>query len=132
MIEKMLNPGIVGIPCRRDTKFPAAIFSQKFSRPIAHIERRSRNDEIGFEVFVRIIEEGAFVVPFDLRAVDSPDREIYLGKAPDSLIAFLPVNRNVVHLSLMSGNELFRLDKHSARTTARVKDPAFLGFKYFD
>ena len=61
----MLYPGEVRIASGRSTVLPARILAQRFAAPVVIVKGRIREDEIGFQVFVRIILERAFAI--DLR-----------------------------------------------------------------
>src|SRR6059036_3554891 len=50
----MLNPGVVGVVHRRHPEFPAHVLPQIFAAPIAHVERRVGENEIGLEVGMQI------------------------------------------------------------------------------
>ncbi len=53
----MLNPGVVGVVHRRVAVFPAGVFPQPLAAPVAHIEGRIGEDEIGPKVFVQVVVE---------------------------------------------------------------------------
>jgi hypothetical protein len=96
VIDKVLNPGIVGVTGRRDAEFPAGVIPEQFAGPIGIIKWRISQDKIGFEVFVSVIEERTFVVPFDVGAVNTLNGKVEFGQAPGGLVGFLTVNRNQV------------------------------------
>jgi hypothetical protein len=92
MVEELLYPGIIGIACRWNAVFPSAILAQQIAAPVAVVEGWIGDDIIGFQVFVNIVEEGALVVPFNLRAVYASYSEVHFAQSPGGLIALLPVN----------------------------------------
>ena len=128
VVQEVLDPGVVGVSRRRGAEFPAAVLSQQFARPVGIVEGRIGDDEIGLEV----VEEGTFVVPLHLRAVDSAYGEVHLAKAPGGEVRFLAVDGDVVHPPLSGLNKFFRLHEHAARTAAGVENTAFVWFEHFD
>src|SRR5690606_1853041 len=127
----MLDPGIIGISGGWCAVLPTTISTEQVATPITHIKRWIGYNVIGFQVFVGIVEKRPFVVPFHLRAVDSPDREVHLCQSPGGLVTFLSVYGNIVYFSLMVFHKFLRLYKHTARTTAGVKHTSFIGFQHF-
>ena len=93
---------------------------------------------------MRIVEKGAFIVPFDIGAVDPANGKVHFGKTPGGLVGLLPVNGDQVGgieadavaflfiMILVSGNKLLALHKHAARAAARVENAAFVGFQHFN
>ena len=91
-----------------------------------------------------VVEERAFVVPFNVRAIDTLNGKIEFRQTPGGLVGFLTVNRNQVGgiqtytvgflfvVVLMGSDELFALHEHAAGTAAGVENPAFVGFQHFD
>ena len=101
MIEEVLDPGVVGVARRGRAVLPPAVLAQKFAAPVGVVEGRVGDDEIRLEVLVRVVQEGAFVVPFDLRAVDAANGEVHLGQPPGGLVALLAVDGDVVDAALV-------------------------------
>ena len=126
----MLNPSEVGIACRRHSILPACIAAQLVAAPVAVVERRICHHEVGLHIAVRIVEERTFGVPLHLRGIYSTDGKVHLAQSPGGLVAFLPVNRNVLYPSLMLLHKLFALHKHTARTAAWVEHPAFVRLQH--
>jgi hypothetical protein len=58
MIDKVLNPSIVGVAIGRLAKLPAWVFLQELARPIADVERRIGEYVVGLEVGAEVAEEG--------------------------------------------------------------------------
>jgi len=93
---------------------------------------------------VQVVEEGALIVPPDIRAVDPADGEVHFGEAPGGLVGLLTVdgdhvgrvNRDTVAVAfllivvLVGLDELLALHEHTARPAAGVEDPAFIGFEH--
>ena len=101
MKYKVLDPGKVGIASWRRAELPAAITAKLVAAPIAIVERWIGNNVIGPEVFVGVVEERAFVVPFNLRAVDAANGEVHLGQPPGRLVALLSEDGNVIDAALV-------------------------------
>jgi len=57
-MDKMLQPGIIGVTDRRQSVLPANVIAQLLAVPITHIERRVSQNEVGFEIRMAVIEEG--------------------------------------------------------------------------
>lgn len=130
VVDEMLQPGEIGVARRRRAVLPACVAAQLLAAPVADVERRIGDDEIGFEVLVRVVQERAFVVPFDLRAVDAADGEVHFRQPPGGLVAFLSVNGNVADAALMFFDEFFRLHEHAAGAAARIEYPALVWFEH--
>ena len=128
----MLYPCIVGIPHRGNAVLPATVGAQQVPTPVTHVERRIGNDVIGLQILVGIVQERSFVVPFDLRTVNSPDGQVHLAQAPGGLVTLLSVYGNVICSSSVFRYEFLRLHEHASRATARVKDPALEGLQHLD
>ena len=77
-----------------------------------------------------IVQEGAFVVPQYLRAVDGPDGKVHLGQPPGGLVALLPVQAQVLKHALMLAHKLLALDEHAAAAAAGVHHPATEGLQH--
>ena len=54
-MDEMLNPSVVGVVNRWDTVFPAGVLMQAFAAPVAHVEWRIGENEIGPQVFVQVV-----------------------------------------------------------------------------
>ena len=88
-------------------------------------------DEIGFEILVSIVVEGAFTVPDDV-GFNAANGEIHFAEAPSGLVGFLAVDAEVGAAPAMSFREFFGLHEHAAGAAAGVKDAAFVGLNHFD
>ena len=71
VVRKVLQPGEVGIARRRCAVLPTVIAAQQRAAPITDVEWRVGDDEVGFQVFVSVVEKGAFVVLFHLRRINA-------------------------------------------------------------
>jgi len=131
VMDEVLDPGEVGVAGRRHTKLPANVFFEAFTAPIAVIERRIGEEEIGFEVLVRVIVERALAVPGDV-GLDATNGEVHLAEPPGGLIGFLAVDAEVGAASAVGFDEFFGLHEHAARPATRVKDAAFVRLDHFD
>ena len=110
-VSKVLKPGIIGITRRRYAVFPAAVVAQVFAAPIAYIKRRIGQDKIKFNIFVFkfVIQKGIAQLQLGINAADG---EVHSGQAQGRGVRFLPVNRNILDITLMIERQIFR----SART----------------
>ena len=131
MIEEMLDPGVVGIPGGRGAVLPATVATELIAGPVAVVEGRVGDNEVGFQVFVGVVEEGAFVVPPNLGGVDAPDGEVHLGQPPGGEITFLSVDGDIVYPALVVLDEFFGLNEHASGAAAGVEYPAFVGLEHF-
>src|SRR6266568_5929141 len=102
----MLNPGKVGVACRRYAIFPANVVAQAVATPIAVIERRIGEDEVGFEVFVQVILEGVCVVGTQV-SFDASNSQIHLSQAPRRRVCLLSKNGEVAEADSVYLDELF-------------------------
>ena len=103
----MLNPGVVGVVHRRHPEFPAHVLPQVFAAPIAHVERRIGENEIGLEVGMQIRAEAVGVARAEI-GVNAANGEIHPRQFPGGVVGFLPVNRDVAHASAVFFHEFFR------------------------
>src|SRR5690625_6070018 len=78
-----------------------------------------------------IIQKRAFVVPFDLGAINASNSQVHFCQAPRRLIALLSIDGNIVELSLVVFHKFFGLNEHPARPTAWVKHTTFVRFEHF-
>ncbi len=103
----MLQPGEVGIARRRCAVLPTVIAAQQRAAPITDVEWRVGDDEVGFQVFVSVVEKGAFVVLFHLRRINAAYGEVHLGQPPGGLVTLLPVDEDVVDAAWCSSTNFF-------------------------
>ena len=57
VVDKVLDPGVVGVADGRRAVAPAHVVGQQFSRPVRDVERRIGEDVVGLEVEVRVAQE---------------------------------------------------------------------------
>ena len=69
---------------------------------------------------VLVVDEGVAPPRAQAGAVDAVDGEVHLGHPPGLLDALLAVDQDVLGVTIMLGDEPFRLHEHPARTAARV------------
>jgi len=98
VVNEMLDPGEVGVPARWRPVLPAHVLAQALPAPVAVIERRVGQDEIGLQILVEVAVEAAGVLLAEI-AVDAADREIHLRQAPGRVIRLLAVDGNVPQLA---------------------------------
>ena len=111
-MDDVLHPGIVRVAARRHAILPAHIVAHPLAAPIAHVERRIRQDEIGAQVFVQIIVERVGVHVADV-AIDAANRQIHLAQPPRRRVRLLPVDRQIADAAAVRQHETSR----SARTS---------------
>ena len=94
VVEKVLNPGVVGIAQRRDAVLPALVVTQQVSRPIRNVERRNGEDVVGFEVLVLGVEKrvGPRLAQVGL---DAADGEVHVGQLPGGRVGLLAEDGDV-------------------------------------
>src|SRR5690625_7778870 len=78
-----------------------------------------------------IIQKRAFVVPFDLGAINASNSQVHFCQAPRRLIALLTIDGTIVELSLVVFHKFFGLNEHPARPTAWVKLTTFVRLAHF-
>ena len=127
----MLNPCEISVVDRRHPEFPANVLPQVFAAPIAHVERRVGENEIGLEVGMQIRPEAIGVARAEI-GVNAANGEVHPRQFPGGVVGFLPVNRDVAHAPAVFFHEFFRLHEHAARTAARIEHAAFVGFQHGD
>src|SRR5690349_1441202 len=131
VVNEVLDPGEIGVAGGRNAEFPARVFFEAFAAPIAVVERRIGEDEIGFEVLVGVVVKGTFAVPGDI-GLDAADGEVHFAEAPGGLVGFLAVDAEVGAAAAVGFDEFFGLDEHAAGAAARVIDAAFVRLDHFD
>ena len=127
----MLHPGEVGVARRRRAVLPAHVVAQAVAAPVAHVERRVGEDEVGLEVLVQVVVEGVGVVRPEV-ALDPADGEVHLGQAPGRRVALLPVDGDVALAAAVLLHELLALHEHAARAAAGVVDAALERLDHLD
>src|SRR6266404_5098266 len=80
-MDEMLNPRVVGVVHGWHPEFPAHVLPQVFAAPIAHVERRVGEDEIGLEVGMQILPETVGVARAEI-GVNAANGEIHPRQFP--------------------------------------------------
>ena len=103
------------------------VLLQELAAPVAVVEGRVGDDEIGFQVLVRVVQEAALRCSTSRCCCRCPDRQVHLRQSPGGLVAFLSVNGNLIGrvereflpllllvMVLVVFDELLALHKHAA------------------
>ena len=120
-MQHVLDPGEVGVANRRHPVAPPRIIAQPLAAPLADVERRVGEDEVGAQVRVHVVMKR--VAP--LRAevgLDSAQREVHLRQPPRSRVLLLPEHRDVIAAPAVCFDELLCLHEHPARAAGRVEN----------
>ena len=106
---------------------PALVLSETFATPFRDVEGWISEYKVGFQIRVAVVAESIALLDLPL---NTSDCKVHLGEAPGSVIGFLPIDGNVAFssstiavASLTRAYEIYRLNEHSRRATARVIDP---------
>src|SRR5260370_42626330 len=91
-MDEMLDPRVVGVADRRHTVLPPDIVTQHLALPIAAVEGRIREDEVGAQVLVQVVAERVGVLAPEVR-VDAADGQVHLAQLPRGWIRLLPEDR---------------------------------------
>ena len=78
-MNDVLDPGEVGIARGRHSITPALVLAQTPAAPVADVEGRIGEDEVGLEVGEAVIVEGVAVLNL---ALDAADGEVHLRQPP--------------------------------------------------
>ena len=99
---------------------PTHIVKKFVLPPTRKVERRICHNEVGFELWVAVIEKS---VGIELAKVsfNSTNSEVHLCQFPCGGIGVLPIHGDIFNIPAVILNELRRLNKHTARTAARVR-----------
>ena len=73
-----------------------------------------------------ILEKRSFGIPCYKLGIDIANCKVHLGKLPSSLIWLLPINRDILNISLMLFDKFFTHDKHSSTSTCRIIDESLI------
>lgn len=111
---EVLEPGEVGIAHGGHAVLPAGVLAELVAAPVAVVERGIGEDVVRADVLVGVVEEGAFAVPFDLRAVDGAYDKVHADQPPGGLVALLPEDGQVADAALMLAHEFLALHEHAA------------------
>ena len=144
VVDHVLHPGEVGVAPGGRPEPPSLVLGQPLRTPVAHVEGRVGEDEVGLEVGVLVVVEGVAVG--DLARYPA-NREVHPGQPPGRVVRFLAVDRDAgcgagrrprpLRLAgrrrgPMSPNELDRLHEHARRAAAGVVDPSLERLDHLD
>ncbi len=116
-----------GVPCAQRLSS-----AQPLAAPVAVVERRVGQDEVGPQVGVQIAVEGVVAVVAEV-GVDAPQGEVHLGQPPSGgVVALLAVDADVADAAAVGLNELLALHEHAARAAAGVVDAALVRGQHLD
>lgn len=93
--------------------FQRTIFFYTLAAPIAHIERRIGEDEIGFEILVEIIVKSVRVLRAKI-GFDPTNGKVHLREFPRGRIRFLTVGGNIPDAATVLSDKLITLHEHTA------------------
>src|SRR5450759_5136183 len=131
VVDHVLHPGEVGVAHRRRPVLPAHVVAQAVAAPVAHVERRVGEDEVGLEVLVLVGVEGVGVVRSQV-ALEPADGEVHLGQAPGGGVALLPVDGDVALAAAVLLHKALALHEHAARAAAGVVDATLERLDHLD
>jgi len=131
MVDDVLNPREVGVAVRRGSVLPAHVVREFVGAPVAEVEGRIGQHEVGLERRVAVVEEGVGVVLPQV-GLDAPDGEVHLRHLPRRGVRILAVNRDVVDVARVALDEARRLHEHPARTAAGVIDTPPEGLQHLN
>src|SRR5450830_665134 len=131
VVDHVLHPGEVGVTHRRRPVLPAHVVAQAVAAPVAHVERRVGEDEIGPEVLVLVGVEGVGVVRPQV-ALEPADGEVHLGQAPGGGVALLPADGDVALAAAVLLHGALALHEHAARAAAGVVDATLERLDHLD
>ena len=110
VVEKVLNPGVVGVAHRRDAGLPARVVAEQVPRSIRNADRRLSEDVVGLEVLVLVVEER--VGPrWAQVGLDAADGEVHVGQLPGGRVGLLAEDGDVADAALVLLDESLRLDE---------------------
>ena len=103
---------------------------QALAAPVADVERRVGEDEVGLEVGVPVVVEGVAVG--DL-AVDAADGEVHLGQPPGGVVRLLAVDGDVADACRRAAStNSSDCTNMPAGAAAGVVDAALVGLEHLD
>ena len=123
VMEHVLQPGVVGVAGRRLAVFPARVAGQAAVPPVADVERRVGQDEVGAQVRVLVAGEGVAGFAAEVE-VDAANGQVHGGQAPGGRVGFLAVDGDIADLAAVRFDELLGLHEHAAGAAAGVIDLA--------
>ena len=113
VMDEVLDPGVVGVVHRRDAVFPAGVFPKAFAAPVAHVEGRIGEDEIGAQVFVQVVVKTVRMLTAKV-SVQSSDGQVHHGQPPGGGVGLLAVDGDVAQAAAVLLNKALALDEHPA------------------
>jgi hypothetical protein len=131
VVEHVLQPGVVGVALGRVAVNPAGVALQAAVPPVADVERRVGEDEVGPQVRVLVAGEGVGGL-FAQVEVDAADGEVHRRQPPGGGVGFLPVDGHVAQLAPVGLDEFFGLHEHAAGAAAGVVHLAVVGGEHGD
>ena len=131
MIDKVLDPGVVGVPHRWHAVLPALIIGQPLAAPVAHVEGRIGQQVVRLEILVEVVVESISRRRPQV-GVDAANGQIHLGQPPGGGVGLLTVDGDVANLPAVGFHELFGLHEHAARAAAGVVHAALVGLDHLD
>ena len=130
VVDEVLHPGEVGVAARRQRRTSSAR-RRRLRDPVAVVERRIGEDEVGLQVGMEIALEGVGVLGAEI-GFDAANGEVHLGEAPGGGVALLAVDADVAEPAAVGFDELLRLHEHAARAAAGIVDAAFVRREHLD
>ena len=130
-MNKMLDPGVVSVIHRRNTIFPASILTKALATPITHVEGWISEDEIRPQVFVQVVVKTVRRLTTKV-GVQSSNGQVHHGQPPGGGVRLLTVDGNITQSTTVFFYKTLTLNKHTSRTTARVKHATFIGLNHTD
>src|SRR5690606_26125652 len=86
--------------------------------PIADVKRRIGNDEVGFEIFVGVVQKRAFVIPSDPRSIDTTVEIFDIQLQQDEIVTI----ERIAGKCLSKPHEQAVRDAKSSPTTCRMPE----------
>jgi len=119
VVEHVLQPGVVGVAGGRRAIHPARIAFEAAVPPVADVEGRVGEYEVGPQVGMLVAGEGVggFLAQIE---VDAAQGKVHGRQAPSGGVGFLAVDAHVAQLAAVGFDELFALHEHAARAAAGV------------
>ena len=121
----------LALPFGRRAVLPAHVFSQLVAAPVAIVERRIGQHEIGLQVLVQVAAEAVGVFGPEV-AVDAANGKVHHRQPPRGRVRLLAVDGNVADPPAVLLDELLALHEHAAGAAARVEHAALVRGEHFD
>ena len=130
-MEHVLQPRVVGVALRRRAVLPARVAFEAAVPPVADVEGRIGEDEVGAQVRVLVAHEGVGRFAPEVE-VDAAYGEVHGGEAPGGRVGFLAVDGDIADLAAMRFDEFLGLHEHAAGAAAGVIDLALVRGEHGD